>query len=1410
MFLFLFCLTGFLFAFSDPANAQNSTQENPPPLISLTPEESAWLQAHPGIRIGLPEGLEPYVMIGQHGNQSGILVDFKDELSRTLGTSLVLETMPSSKILAMSRNREIDVIYAVEPYKAEQEGLLQTNVWATGYPAIYARQGISFKTPDDLVGKTVVMRPNTAWDKELIKPYLDRMKVVEAETPLDAMKMVLNEEADIYLGLTSHNYVVTKYRLFGVTQAYVYSETKIPLAMGVRPDWPLLVSILNKGLVHIGKEGLRQIVAKWVDLPPKHKKTVELTAEEQAWLDAHPVITLGGGIFPPLDFVDETNGQSVGIGPDYAKLIGSMLGIKFNLVSGKWYEILQMAKAKKIDGIRLISKSREREKYLEYTKPCIAINHAIVTQKHTDTISSLKDLSHKRVGLLKGLYAYGYMKKQYPDIDLITYSSWEKVLHALINNEVEAVVGTLPVTTYMINKLFISNLKIVALPAEMERNNYLGIRKDWPELAGIINKAIDAITEAQHSEIKSKWVALDTPDKKEQITLTPEEQAWLAQEHTVKVRVLNIPPYIILKDDGDPEGISIDYLKLISDRTGIKFNYHYSGKPFPEALDELKRHQGPDLITSIVRTPEREKSILFSKDYIRSPYVIFTHIENKQFISDIADLYGKKIAVTAGTVIHDKIMAANPDLSLVGFDNDDEAIEALATHKADAYIGNLTLASFLILEKGFSNLKIAGPTPFGDHVFSYGIRNDWPELASIIDKVLASISQEEQAGIRNKYISIQYEHKETAVIIKWVLIIGGAASGIIFMFVFWNMSLKKQVQNRTSELRYQATLLENVSDGVISHDLDSNIISWNNAAEKMYGWKAEEVIGRSISEVFQTESLGLRDEMIAQTKEFGFWEKEVVHVTKDRKPKNIQLTVSQIRSNDGEHIGYVGVTRDITEQKKDQRLRQESEVRFRSTFEQAAVGIAHVSTDGTFLRINQKFCDIVGYSHDEMNDLTFQEITHPDDLNEDLAYVKELLSGKVSTYSIDKRYIRKDAGLVWVNLTVSLIRKENGEPDWFVAVIKDITERKKVQESMRDSEEKFRHLMEQSPLATQIFSIDGRITQVNEAFKRLYGISEEALPEVQENYNLLKDVEVEKLGVMPLIEKAFNGAPVTLPVIEYDAPGTMNSLGLVSPATVKRSILARFYPIKDSQGKTMSVVLVEEDVTDTKMAEQKILDYQKRLKALASQLTIAEEKERSRIAAELHDHVGQTLAFTRIQLARAKKHLSKDTLPGMLDEISQSLLETIQATKDMVFDLSSPLLHEIGLAAAIANWLEEQIRKKHGITTELVDGFQNMRISDDLRTILFRNVRELLANVIRHSGASNVIVSLDSNESEVKIIVHDNGVGFDDGEEISSVKSNSGFGLFSIKERMEDSGGTLTIESEPGKGCKAIMTASLD
>lgn len=133
-----------------------------------------------------------------------------------------------------------------------------------------------------------------------------------------------------------------------------------------------------------------------------------------------------------------------------------------------------------------------------------------------------------------------------------------------------------------------------------------------------------------------------------------------------------------------------------------------------------------------------------------------------------------------------------------------------------------------------------------------------------------------------------------------------------------------------------------------------------------------------------------------------------------------------------------------------------SEERFRMTFEQAAVGIAHVALDGFFLRINQRFCDIVGYSSEEMLTRTFQDITHPDDLDVDLEYVRQVLADEIMTYSMEKRYFKKGGEVVWINLTVSLLRDDNGKPQYFIAVVEDISERKEAEEALLESESKLR------------------------------------------------------------------------------------------------------------------------------------------------------------------------------------------------------------------------------------------------------------------------------------------------------------------------------------------------------------------
>jgi PAS domain S-box-containing protein len=138
---------------------------------------------------------------------------------------------------------------------------------------------------------------------------------------------------------------------------------------------------------------------------------------------------------------------------------------------------------------------------------------------------------------------------------------------------------------------------------------------------------------------------------------------------------------------------------------------------------------------------------------------------------------------------------------------------------------------------------------------------------------------------------------------------------------------------------------------------------------------------------------------------------------------------------------------------------RESEVRFRATFDQAAVGMAQVAPDGHWLHVNQRLCDIVGYTRDELLELTFRDITHPDDLDASLDHVRQVLAGEIDTYSMEKRYIRKNRSIVWINLTVGLVRAPSGTPAYFVSIMEDITERRQAEEAIRKLNEELEERM---------------------------------------------------------------------------------------------------------------------------------------------------------------------------------------------------------------------------------------------------------------------------------------------------------------------------------------------------------------
>jgi len=194
---------------------------------------------------------------------------------------------------------------------------------------------------------------------------------------------------------------------------------------------------------------------------------------------------------------------------------------------------------------------------------------------------------------------------------------------------------------------------------------------------------------------------------------------------------------------------------------------------------------------------------------------------------------------------------------------------------------------------------------------------------------------------------------------------------------------------------------------------------------------------------------------------------------------------------------------------------------------------------------------------------------------------------------------------------------------------------------------------------------------------------------------------------------------------------------------------------------------------------------------------------------DLHDQVQQSLVAAQLQLAAARKPGSRIKLTTALDHIAESLRGVLQDTSQLVFDLSSPSMNEIGLAAAVSEWLRAQVEKRYGLQAEFVDECGNVSVDEDVRAMLFRSVRELLTNVVKHARAGRVSVSLKRVGTDMRIIVRDDGKGFDPEAVSAMIGHKGGPGLFSSRERMGDLGGSLEIVSQPGQGCQAILTAPL-
>jgi PAS domain S-box-containing protein len=349
-------------------------------------------------------------------------------------------------------------------------------------------------------------------------------------------------------------------------------------------------------------------------------------------------------------------------------------------------------------------------------------------------------------------------------------------------------------------------------------------------------------------------------------------------------------------------------------------------------------------------------------------------------------------------------------------------------------------------------------------------------------------------------------------------------------------------------------------------------------------------------------------------------------------------------------------------------------------------------------------------------------------------------------------------------------------------------------EALRASEARFRTIFEGATAGIALVDSECRMVEANPALQRLLGCSP-------------RDLLGQRLTGFSGSEDAEDGAALFRELVA----GTRECLQVEKKYVCRdgKTFWGRLTvsPLIGTKAEDQFAICMVDDITHQKQADQDIRTYQEQLRSVASELSLTEERERRRLATDLHDHVGQILALAQIKLGAMRESAAATHLAEPMDEVRRLIEQTIQYTRSLTFELSPPILYDLGFEAAV-EWLAELIQEQHGIKIQVQADRSAQALNDELRVLLFQTVRELLINAVRYAQAKNIRVFVAREAATLQIKVEDDGLGLGTAPD-SPLHGPSGFGFFSIRERLRYLGGRLEVESEPGWGTRVTLVVPL-
>jgi PAS domain S-box-containing protein len=579
-------------------------------------------------------------------------------------------------------------------------------------------------------------------------------------------------------------------------------------------------------------------------------------------------------------------------------------------------------------------------------------------------------------------------------------------------------------------------------------------------------------------------------------------------------------------------------------------------------------------------------------------------------------------------------------------------------------------------------------------------------------------------------------------------------------------------------------------------DAEGKIVSANPAAATVLGYESpKDLIGRHILELYAYPEQ--REAALKKIAEIGYLEDfEVVAKRKDGTNAYLLMSATMDKDGQGNLLRSNGIFRDITERKK-----IEKALRERTTLLNEAERIAHLGSWSLDLKTNKfsasdEMIDIYQYPEDKALDVeNWLPFVYPEDRDRVMAALQDAMSG-LRPYNIEFRIMRADGEVRTLWAQGEVVQYESGKPVKMMGTGMDITERKKADRALRKSQARLEAAQALGHIGNWELNFETKTGFWSKELFRLYGFDPArgvpALPE------FTKMVHPDDRALLQETYERVKKEGKTLNVVFR-----MNT-GLEDERYFDTTIAA----IKNAEGDLLHMAGTVQDITERKKAEEQLQEYQSKLKAMASQLSSIQERQRRQLAVEMHDRVTQKLAMAKLGLETAAASFVDDEAAEKIKNIARQVGQTMEDAYSLMLELSNPVLYEIGLKAALDTLLQSDFVKHCGIKCKLVTPGQPLNIETDIRVALYQSARELLVNAIKYSKAKQIEIRLDRTQEAVVVAVKDDGIGFDP----STVKppgKRGGFGLFNIRESIGGLGGEFTIKTKSGEGTSASVCIPL-